>query len=225
VARSAAKWAICETTAMDGSLAAVIAEAAAVLGRAGARSGYGHGTAGPARERLRASFRFLTWRHDGAGGRQRGHDRVRGYGAGAAGGAAARLSRFRSALAAPGARAGRGRVPGHRPGPARLRRLGQTRGRGGLLPCRAGRGRHGGPRRPRHRPRSCGGARLGRRPRLGAGVARARRGRPPGRAVGRTPGHLPPHGAAAREVVVHAAVPVPWHRRALAERRRLGQLP
>jgi 2-polyprenyl-6-methoxyphenol hydroxylase-like FAD-dependent oxidoreductase len=62
-------------------------------------------------------------RLDGAGGRQRRRDRVRGHRAGAAGGAAARLPRLRQALAASGAGAGRRRVPGDRAGPARLRAL------------------------------------------------------------------------------------------------------
>src|SRR5580692_5682887 len=54
------------------------------------------------------------------------------------------------------------------------------------------------------------------------GAALPRHRRPPGRAVGRPPRHLPPHVQAAREVVVHAAVPVPRDRRTLADRGRLG---
>src|SRR5258708_2462182 len=64
----------------------------------------------------------------------------------------------------------------------------------------------------------------GRRPGLAAGIDRTRQRRPPGRTLGRPPRHLPPHAAAAREVVVHAAVPVPRHRRPLADRGHLGSL-
>src|SRR5260221_1509553 len=53
----------------------------------------------------------------------------------------------------------------------------------------------------------------GRRPGLAAGIDRPGQRRPLGRTVGRPPRHLPPHAAAAREVLVHAAVPVPRHRR------------
>ena len=72
---------------------------------------------------------------------------------------------------------------------------------------------------------SRGRPRLGRRAGLGARHLPARHGGPPGRALGRPPGYVPPHAAAAREVVVHAAVPVPRRRRALADRGRLVQLP
>ena len=56
----------------------------------------------------------------------------------------------------------------------------------------AGRGRRGGLGRPRHRQGPRGRPRLGRGAGLGAGLTGARQRRPPGRVVGRPPGHLPP---------------------------------
>jgi MFS family permease len=109
----------------------------------------------------------------GAGGGGRRRHRVPGHRRGAPGAAAARLSRLRPAVAAPGPGAGRGRVPGHRARPARLRPLGQAAGRRGLRALARGRGRHGHPGRPGHRPSARGGPRLGRRPGLAAGRPRA----------------------------------------------------
>src|SRR5487761_2172843 len=161
-----------------------------------------------------------------AGEQRWGVDPLRGDRRGPTRGAPARVPRLGSDVVIPGGGARRGGVWRYRPRPARLRRLGQAR-RGRRLPHPvAGRRRGRGPRRRRGRARPRGRTRLGRGARLGARGLPARAGRSPGRAVGGTPRHLPRRSLRPdREVLVHAPLPVRGRGRAVAVRRRLGELP
>ena len=111
-----------------------------------------------------------------------------------------------------------------RPRPPWVRRVVEAGGRRELRHARPRRRRARHPRRGRRANGPRRRARLGRGARVGHGRIRARSRRPPRRAVGRASFGVPRcRLRPAREVVVHAAVPVRGRRRAVAVGRRLGQ--
>ncbi len=157
----------------------------------------------------RTSFIAMQRRPDGCGGRRRRADRMRSPG-GDARSVLARLSRLRTALAASGPGPGRGRFPGHRPRPSGLRAVPDKpegveaydlMSLAGDVIAVLG---DVGVERAHVVGHDWGAACA-----WGDGIACPRRVDKSGRAIGRSPRHLPPHPQAAREVVVHAAVPVP----------------
>ena len=133
-------------------------------------------------------------------------------------------------MAPPGPGPGRSRLPRHRSRHAGLRAVGEAGRRRRLPRFTPGGRRRGGVGRRRGDAVACSGPRLGCGGRLGPGVGGPGRGGPTRRLVGRPPEHVqggrgPVGPGPAREVVVHAALPVRRRGRTVALGGRVGQLP